>query len=219
MTQLAIAGTSGRNLRTVSMPGLPVMPLRTFQSVVNGTPDALDSSCICAYESESKSDRTSAPLGSSWFIGREHIRFDTDVQSNSIGRRDYCGGVSIHAVIWANVETLMKRKYGHANLSRLGRDTGIKQGGAQRLQAQADVGVGLIERVAAFFKIDPWQLLAPELGESMLLTDRELEAVRKLREPVQPKQAPVELGGPHGTMMDSHLHPNGPKPRGKKRQG
>lgn len=212
MTQFATTGTNGRNLRTVSMPGLPVIPLRTFQSVVNGTPEAFDSSCICPYESESKSDRTSGALGSSWFINAEHTRFDRKRQPDSIGQHRYCPGVSIHAVIWANLETLMKRKYGATNISRLGRDTGIKQGGAQRLQAQADVGVGLIERVAKFFGVDPWQLLSPDLGESMLLNDRELDAVMKLRKPIQPKRVHhTEMGGPHGILLDSHLYPNGPK--------
>jgi len=116
--------------------------------------------------------------------------FGMGLQPNSVSAVDYRPKMSpedMRALVWTNVQTLMKRRYGGDNVTRLGKDTGIKQGGAQRLKMHADVGVGILARVATFFEIDAWQLIAPNLGEAMRLSAAELEAVRKLREPTQPK--------------------------------
>lgn len=192
--------TNGRNLRTVSMPGFEVAPLRTFQSVLKGTPETFESSCTCAYESASSVFCTSAPLGICWTIP-EDIGFDTVTQSNSVALHGYRAEMDdppLKDLIWLNVTTLMTRRYGGPNITRLGRDTGIATGGAQRLEGRAEVGPTILEKVAQFFEVHAWQLLAPNLGESMLLSKEELEAVRKMREPLQPKNvlriSPV--GGP-----------------------
>lgn len=99
--------------------------------------------------------------------------------------------IELKALIWLNVKTLMERKYGKAVLTRLGVDTGIAPAGAQRLQGKKEVGPTILYKVAKFFEVHPWQLLAPQLGESMKLSPPELEAVRKLRDPMQPKGQPA----------------------------
>jgi hypothetical protein len=96
--------------------------------------------------------------------------------------------MSVKAIVSANVELLMQSKYGKRNVTALGRDTGIATGGAQRvLDPATSVGLDLLERVADKFDIDVWQLLVPNLGQSMKLSPAEVEAVRKIREPLQPK--------------------------------
>ena len=97
----------------------------------------------------------------------------------------------VAAQVWENVQTLMQRAYGGDNITRLGRETGIKQGGAQRLKEKRDIGIGMIARVAAHFKIDAWQLLAPNLGDAMRLSTAELMAIRKMRDPIQPRSGSV----------------------------
>jgi hypothetical protein len=124
-------------------------------------------------------------------------------------------------LLWSNVQALMKRAYGGDNITRLGRETGIATGGAQRLKGRKDVGVRLIERVATHFKIDAWQLLAPGLGRSMLLSDDELEAVRRLRNPMQPRGgnvaelAPIDGGARRIPKMPTQKNPH-PKRRTKR---
>lgn len=97
-------------------------------------------------------------------------------------------GMSIKATVIANVELLMQSKYGKRNVTALGRDTGIAIGGAQRvLDPSTNVGIDLLEKIADKFEVDVWQLLVPNLGQSMKLSPAEVEAVRKIREPLQPK--------------------------------
>ena len=79
---------------------------------------------------------------------------------------------SVKAILKANVEQLMRLHFGCLNTSRLGRETEIKQGGAMRmLDEVTDVQIGTIEKVAARFEIDAWQLLAPELGAGLYRLD------------------------------------------------
>jgi hypothetical protein len=97
-------------------------------------------------------------------------------------------GIPAKAIVIANVKLLMETKYGKVNVTAFGRDTGIKTGGAQRvLDPDTNVGVDLLAQIADYFKIETWQLLAPNLGQSLKLSPAEVEAVRKIREPLQPR--------------------------------
>ena len=70
----------------------------------------------------------------------------------------------LKSVLWANVSTLMRHKYGRENLTRLAADCGLGPGTATRIKEQrTSIGLDVMERIAAKFGIDPWQLLVPGL--------------------------------------------------------
>lgn len=63
-----------------------------------------------------------------------------------------------------NTETLMRRWYGGPNKLRLGQDTGISNGGAQRvLAARTNVGIHLVQAIARRAGLATWQMLVPKL--------------------------------------------------------
>ena len=64
----------------------------------------------------------------------------------------------------ANVLAICKIRYGKRNTTRLGADSGIKTGGAQRVLAGSDVQLTTIERLASWAKLEAWRLIAPDLG-------------------------------------------------------
>lgn len=65
-------------------------------------------------------------------------------------------------VIWASVTALMEHHWGGENLTRLAREAKIGPGSATRLkQQQTSVGVELVEKIAATFGLETWQLLVP----------------------------------------------------------
>lgn len=67
------------------------------------------------------------------------------------------------SILWENVQAIMRKHYGKENLTRLGADTGIKNGGATRIKARASVGLDIIDRVAACYGLHSWQLFVPNL--------------------------------------------------------
>jgi transcriptional regulator with XRE-family HTH domain len=76
------------------------------------------------------------------------------------------------SVLWTNVTALMLVKYGEENLTRLARDTKIGPGTSSRMkQQETSVRVDTLEKIASFFEIEPWQLLAPHLGADLYELD------------------------------------------------
>lgn len=66
------------------------------------------------------------------------------------------------AVLWASVLALMHKNYGRENLNRLAREAKIGPGTASRLKAQeTSVGLDTIDKLAAHFNVEAWQLLVP----------------------------------------------------------
>lgn len=63
-----------------------------------------------------------------------------------------------------NVSNLMKSRYGGENLTRLAADAKVGPGTVTRIKEQeTSIGIDLIAKVARVFKLDPWQLLVPDL--------------------------------------------------------
>ena len=93
-------------------------------------------------------------------------------------------------ILWANVQALMLHHYKEENLTRLARDTKCGPGTASRIKAQrTSVGIDVLDKIAGFFRLQPWQLLVPELdaespqtlavdAESMALLSKLLDRVR-----------------------------------------
>lgn len=70
----------------------------------------------------------------------------------------------VNAVLWQNVASLMKHKYGKENLTRLANDSGCGPGTVSRIKAQqTSVGLDVLEKVAGVFDLQPWHLLTPDL--------------------------------------------------------
>lgn len=124
-------------------------------------------------------------------------------------------------VLWANLSTLMARQWGGENLSRLARETGIGPGGATRLKnpdPEASVRVAMLESLAELFDVEPWQLLAPDLGEDLytLGDDRRLAPVYRPAAMPNVVQLPeTPSGGVHKTraQKDRLGHQTKPKNR------
>lgn len=66
------------------------------------------------------------------------------------------------AVLWTNVQALMRKHYGGENLSRLSRECDVGLGTATRIkQRQTSVGLDILAKIAERFDLQPWQLLVP----------------------------------------------------------
>ena len=58
----------------------------------------------------------------------------------------------------------MKMHYGKENLTRFSNDTGCGPGTATRIKGmKTSVGIDVLEKIATFYKLQPWQLLTPDL--------------------------------------------------------
>lgn len=73
-------------------------------------------------------------------------------------------------VLWENVLALMVERYGEENLNRLARDAKIGPGSASRIkEAKTSVGLGIVEKVAKAFDVEPYQLLYPASQQKAFL--------------------------------------------------
>ena len=74
--------------------------------------------------------------------------------------------VDTKKILWDNVHTLMTMKYGHENLRQAAADSGLGPGTMTRIkQQETSTGVDTLERLAALFKVEVWQLLVPGAGQ------------------------------------------------------
>jgi DNA-binding Xre family transcriptional regulator len=67
-------------------------------------------------------------------------------------------------VLWRNVSTLMRERWGRTNLTRLAKEAGIGDFTVHRLKETdaTTVGLDIVDKIAGVFKREPWQLLAPQ---------------------------------------------------------
>lgn len=64
--------------------------------------------------------------------------------------------------LWAAVTALMNKHYGGENLNRLAREAKIGPATSSRMKAQeTSVGIDTIDRLADYFRVEPWQLILP----------------------------------------------------------
>jgi hypothetical protein len=69
---------------------------------------------------------------------------------------------SANAVLWENIANAMIHHWHEINLYKLAKDAKIGTGGAARLKAQRSATrLSTIVKVAALWKLEPWQLLMP----------------------------------------------------------
>jgi hypothetical protein len=82
-------------------------------------------------------------------------------------------------LLWANALLLMEEHYGGEALGRFATDVGIGAASMTRLKKQdTAVGVDILEKIANRFELQPWQLLAPNLGGGLYrVEDKQLVAV------------------------------------------
>lgn len=67
-------------------------------------------------------------------------------------------------ILWDNLLSLMVMRYGEENIYRLNKESGISKGTLARIKDQKTaVGLDLLEKLADFFHMQPWQMLIPEL--------------------------------------------------------
>jgi len=70
--------------------------------------------------------------------------------------------VDTKATLWHNMHALMVEHYGKEHLTRLAEECDIGPATATRIKQQkTSVGMDVIERIAARFDVEAWQLLVP----------------------------------------------------------
>lgn len=90
------------------------------------------------------------------------------------------------AILWANVQALMRHHFGKENLSELARRAKVGLATCDRIKKQkTSVGVDVLEGVAAAFDLQPWHLLTPDLDPAnppvIWMTTTEYDLYQKLR--------------------------------------
>lgn len=145
------------------MPGFLVVPSRIFQSVVKGTPEASASAASCGVLSRSSSPRSSVVAGmvdlmsgsishSEWQFNRSRYKHGAIVRSV---KKD------LKKILWGNVQSLMKQRWGEENLNRLAREAGFGPATASRIKEQkTDIGLDTLDKLARLFGLEPGELLA-----------------------------------------------------------
>lgn len=64
--------------------------------------------------------------------------------------------------LWLNLVEVMSRKWGHPNINRLSRESGVGLGTVARLKDNGmSIGLDKLDKLAACFGLEPWQLLHP----------------------------------------------------------
>lgn len=100
-------------------------------------------------------------------MGAESTAFGMFNQPHSEGSSGYrirMTKLDSKAVLWHNVSTLMRTRYGKENLTKMASEASIGPATASRIKEQrTSVGVDVLDALAALFKVEPWQLLLPEL--------------------------------------------------------
>ncbi len=77
---------------------------------------------------------------------------------------------TVQDILWDNLAALMRDKWGKENLNELVRKTRIGPGSATRLKKRdTSIGIGLLEKLAKPFSVQPWMLLFPFEGAEKLL--------------------------------------------------
>ena len=80
----------------------------------------------------------------------------------------------------------MQKRYGKENLTRLAADAKIGPGTCSRMKAQeTSVGLEVIDKVAALFDVEPWELLVPNFSPDnrptlQAITSAELDLYRRI---------------------------------------
>ena len=90
------------------------------------------------------------------------------------------------ALLWNNVASLMRKRYGRENLNQLARDAKIGPATASRIkEMKTSVGLDVIDRIAGVFGLVAWQLLVPELDPTnipvVMITAEERRFYDKIR--------------------------------------
>jgi hypothetical protein len=150
------------------------MPSRIRQSVEKETPESLASRCKPACLSWLSDARMSDADGIEDFIAATLSQPEgcntsrTEKRQTVAARYRFGMAEDLKKTLWENLAVLMDRQWGAANLSRLGREAETGPATPWRLKAlEQNVSVDTLEKLAGPFGVEPWQLLAPGLGETM----------------------------------------------------
>lgn len=93
-------------------------------------------------------------------------------------------------ILWQNVLSLMKQKYGSENLYRTAKDSALTEwpvslGSLQRIKkGDTAIGLNVLDKIAHFFDMQTWQLLIPELDPTnppVFLTENQKEFFDKVK--------------------------------------
>ena len=100
------------------------------------------------------------------------------------------------AILWENISTLMKQHYGKENLGRVARESGVGAATLTRIKEQnTSVGMDHIDKLSKALKVEPWQLISPNLAVAPVDTAQpamkdiapEIQAVIELMQAIPPE--------------------------------
>ncbi len=116
--------------------------------------------------------------------------------------------------LWENVLALMHREFGEENVTGFARWAKIGVGSVQRIREQkTSVGLEIIEKIARKAKLDPWQMLVPDLDvtnapvlakdadKARILIDNLRSSRDALTRLLPPDTEPGRLDGPNIVVL------------------
>lgn len=73
-------------------------------------------------------------------------------------------------ILWDNVRLLMVQKYGEENLWKAAHEAKVGPATMGRIkEMRTSTGIDTLEKLAALFKVEPWQLLVPGIDTQEML--------------------------------------------------
>ena len=119
----------------------------------------------------------------------------------------------IRAALWENVRALMLRKYGEENINKLARESKLGPATVQRIKTGRQyVRLNALEKIAKHFKVEPWQLVAPESADEKFLE------VLKMWRDTDGRGRRMLLGAVRGAEHEEHADANGERATARKTQ-
>ena len=106
-------------------------------------------------------------------------------------------------VLWDNVQALMTAAYGAERLGQFARDCHLGPATLTRIKAkETSVGLDVLDSIASKFNLEPWQLLAPNLGAGLYVVTEDRRLVSAAPEALL--AAPSTAGHqPAGSSVDT----------------
>lgn len=94
-------------------------------------------------------------------------------------------------ILWENLRLLMRRNYGKENLAKCAKEAKIGHGTVARIkEQQTSTGLDVIEQLAELFKVKPYEMLMPNLGqEGYVISDFSTDPIVDVLNSLPPKKA------------------------------
>lgn len=108
----------------------------------------------------------------------------------------------LRALLWENVSALMSHFYKEERLGQFARDTGIGAASMTRIKKmETAVGIDVVDKIARNCGLEPWQVLAPNMGAHLYAVDAQKRLVSALALPPKIGQVRPPAVADHGLRV------------------